>query len=231
MFFKKNNSKECDTFSGNIEDFAILLKGASLDKLGSHNKRFNKCFIVSDYNDELEFIGTFLEGKEIVHFTNRSKQSSLSKENYIKYKIRNIQTGQVFRWNHYRLIETYFHYKSMAIKLNVLPLPEILLKSHLSMPQEYHLKFPNTGILSIIYALKIIQPKVLWVFGLDFYAKPYMVNQTQGTSLSLEQQSDKLDRLNLPEFVIELIKNHPKTKVMMASYYDGWPTLNNMTLV
>ena len=231
MFFKKNNTKECHTFSENIGDFAILLKGASLDKLSSYYKCFNKCFIVSDYNDELECIGSFLEGKDIVHFTNRSKQSTLSKENYIKYKIRNIQTGQVFRWNHFRLIETYFHYKSMGIGLNVLPLPEIMLRYNLIMPQEYHLKFPNTGILSIIYALEIIKPKVLWVFGLDFYSKPYMINQTQGTSLSLAGQSDKLERLNLPEFVIESIKDHPETKVMMASYYDSWPTLNNMTLV
>jgi hypothetical protein len=231
MFFKKNDTKECQNFPDDVENFAILLKGSSLDKIGSFYDRFNKCFIISDYDDELNSIGTFLEGKDITHFTNRSRQSTLSKDNYIKYKIKNIQTGQVFRWRHFRLIETFFYYKRLAIGLHVRPLPEIMLKYHLSMPEEYHMKFPNTGILSIMYALIIIRPKILWVFGLDFYSRPYMVSQTQGTPLSLEAQSDKLERLNLPKFVIELIKDHPETKVMMASYYDGWPKLNNMRLV
>jgi len=231
MFFKKNASEECENFRDDIEDFAVLLKGSSLDKLGPFSNHFNKCFIVSDYDDELNIIGSFLEGKDITHFTNRSRQSTLSKDNYMKYKIKNIQTGQVFRWSHFRLIETFFYYKSLAIGLKVRPLPEIMLKYHLSLPKEYHLKFPNTGILSIMYALIIIRPKILWIFGLDFYSRPYMVNQTQGTSLNLEAQSNKLERLDMPKFVIDLIKDHPETKVMMASYYDGWPKLNNIVMI
>lgn len=231
MFFNKNNVKPFENTKNHTEDFAILLKGSSLDKLSSYYDRFEKCFIVSDYDDELNLIGDFLQGKEISHFTNRSKQSSLSKENYLKYRIKTIQTGQVFRWKHIRLIETYFHYKRLAIGLEVLPLPEVLLKYHVELPPEYHLKFPNTGILSIIYALEIIRPRVLWVFGLDFYSTPYMTQQTQAPTLSVERQSDKIERLDLARFVSNAIEAHPKTSVMMASYYPGWPDLSNLTLV
>ena len=67
MFFKRNNKKERINVKDHTEDFAILLKGASLDKLSSHHDGFKKCFIVSDYDDELNLIGEFLQGKEITH--------------------------------------------------------------------------------------------------------------------------------------------------------------------
>ena len=228
MFFKKNTTDECAYFSKNVDNFAVLLKGSSLEKIPKYYKNFDKCFIVSDYNDELKFVDRFLKGKEVVHFTNRSKQSSLSKENYNKLNIRHIQTGQVFRLNHFRLIQTYFHYRKMMLNLKIHPLPEKMLRFQSAFGEEYRLKFPNTGILAIIYTLEIIRPKVLWVFGLDFYSKPYMVEQTQKTGLSLNQQQFKLDRLNLPTFVLNLFKNYPETKIMMASHYTKWPKIQNI---
>jgi len=231
MFFKKDTSDKCEYFPESVDNFAVLLKGSSLENISKYYKNFDKCFIVSDYDDELMNVDKFLKGKEIVHFTNRSKQSSLSKINYKKFNIKHIQTGQVFRMSHFRLFETYFHYKKMMIDLKVHALPEKLLKFHSDFGVEYELKFPNTGILSLIYALEIIRPKVLWVFGLDFYSQPYMVEQSQSTVLSLEQQQSKLNRLNLPGYVSDLFQKYPETKIMMASYYGNWPKIQNMTVI
>ena len=119
----------------------------------------------------------------------------------------------------------------MMLNLKIHPLPENLLRFHSSFGEEYSLKFPNTGILSIIYTLEIIRPKVLWVFGLDFYSKPYMVEQSQMTELSLNQQQSKLNRLNLPIYVSNLCKRYPKTKIMMASYFSKWPKTKNMKII
>ena len=231
MFFKKHTSDKCEYFPESIDNFAVLLKGSSLENIYKYYKNFDKCFIVSDYDDELMHVGKFLKGKDIAHFTNRSKQSSLSKINYKKLNIKHIQTGQVFRVNHFRLFEAYFHYKKMMVNLKVHALPETLLKFHGDFGVEYDLKFPNTGILALIYTLEIIKPKVLWVFGLDFYSQPYMVEQSQGTTLDLEQQQYKLDKLNLPTYVSGLFQKYPETKIMMASYYGKWPEIQNMELI
>ena len=65
MFFKKNKLDKCKHFPGNVDNFAVLLKGASLEKISRYHQNFSKCFIVSDYNDELKSIGHFLKQKEI----------------------------------------------------------------------------------------------------------------------------------------------------------------------
>ena len=227
MFFR-NKLKNDNSIQSGVDNLAVLLKGASLSMVEMYSEKFKDCFIVSDYNDELDYIGHHLLGKNIVHFTNRSKSASLSKVNYQKYNIKNIQTAQVFRLNHYRLMQTYLYYKRMAIGLKVHFLPESLLKFHIDFGPEYALKFPNTGIISLIYSLEIIRPKVLWVFGLDFYSTPYMVDQTLSTSLSLEQQAEKMARLDLPNYVSQLFRNYPDTKIMMASHYPDWPDIDNL---
>ena len=229
--FKRNYSERCDYVPHQVEDFAVLLKGTSLEKVADYHDRFNDCFIVSDYDDELKVIGKYLLGKNIHHFTNRSRQSALSRSNYKKYKINTVQTGQVFRFAHRRLMETYIYYKMLMIGSDVYYLPEKLLGYHKEFGEEYALKFPNTGILSLIYTLEMIKPKRLWVFGMDFYATPYMSEQTQGTTLSLDQQAGKMDRLDLQGHVFRLFESYPDTQIMMGSYYKGWSKINNMTLL
>ncbi|MDA8687786.1 hypothetical protein N9L98_01845 [bacterium] len=230
-FFSKNNSIKCDYVDSNIENFGVLLKGNSLKVIKSYNQEFDSCFIVSDFDDELSVIGNFLTNKTIIHFTNRSKQSSLSKSNYKKFKINKIQTGQVFRWKHFRLMETFFHYKKMFTGLEVYSLPEKMLKFNREFSTEYSLKFPNTGVLSLAYTLEMIKPKRLWVFGLDFYSVPYMQKQSQITNLSLNQQALKLDKLNIPNFVFNLFQSYPNTKIFVSSAYSKWPKINNVQMI
>lgn len=230
MFFR-NTSERCSYLENDPENFAILLKGQSLELITKYIDRFQSCLIVSDYDDELELIGKYLLDKEIIHFTNRSKQSSLSRKSYQKFNIKHIQTGQVFRAGHFRLIETFIHYKKMFLGLNVHSLPEVLLKYHDCFGEKYGLKFPNTGILSLIYTLEIIRPQNLWIFGLDFYSSNYMTTQTQATSLTLEQQAEKIDRLGLQDFVFSLFEKFSETKINVASYYKDWPKIANITLL
>ena len=230
--FLSNQLDICDYFPAGINDFGLLLKGASLEKLADYNTEFNHCFIVSDFDDELTQIGGLIAGKEITHFTNRSIQARLSKDNYLKYKIRNIQLGQVFRANHFRLMQTFLCYKAMRIGLKIYSLPERLLDYHVQFGDEYALKFPNTGMLSFLYALKMIKPKRLWVFGMDFYSSPYMVDQkTQPLTIGLQQQMDKLERLNLHGWAVNIIESSPDTEVQMCSYYDGWPKIKRFRLL
>ena len=230
--FWYNQLDQCDYFQSRIGDFGLLLKGSSLERLRDYNTEFNHCFIVSDYDDELDKIGHLIADKDTAHFTNRSIQAKLSKANYLKYNILNVQLGQVFRPNHYRLIQTYLYYKAIRIGLQVHSLPEKLLEFHSQVGTEYALKFPNTGMLSLLYTLKMIQPKRLWVFGMDFYASPYMVEQKgQPLTVSLQQQAGKMERLNLHDWAVSLIESSPGTEVKMCSYYDGWPEMKRLSLL
>ena len=229
--YPKNSIDSCDYIPIRPKNFAVLLKGASLENLPDYISEFHHCFIVSDYNDELKIVGEDLLGKNITHFTNRSKQASLSKDNYLKYGISNIQLGQVFRYDHVRLMESKLHYALMAANLKTHYLPEKLLSYHRGLGEEYRFKFPNTGIISLIYALEMIRPVNLWVFGLDFYSAPYMTKQTQGTPLTLDQQAGKMGRLDLMDYVYQLFSSFPETNINMVSYYKNWPKISNMSSV
>ena len=216
------------------ENFGLLLKGASLDKLPKYYKNFDECMIVSDYDDELEIFGEFLLYKKITHFTNRSFNSSLTRKNYKKYGIKDVQLGQVLRWNHYLLIKTFISYQLMFADLTVTFLPEELREFNKPFGEEYALKFPNTGILSIIYVLNIIKPKNLWIFGLDFYARKYAVEQIKNPvdeNSPLEQREKKIERLELVKFTSELLNKSEETNINLVTYYKDWPNSKNLRVL
>ncbi len=218
-------------FPSDIDSFAILLKGSSLSNISKYHQEFENCFIVSDYDDELAEIGKYIEGKQISHFVNRLINSSLSKANYIKYGIKNIQIGYPFLLDRH-LLRAYVNYKMMVAGLRVHLLPrKLLLLLNKNFPKEYKYKFPNTGILSIIYSLEIIRPKKLWIFGLDLYSAPYMTKQTQPAKISIEGQHDKIERLNMSTFLLEIFLRYPNTKIMMFSHYPKWGSIENLTVM
>lgn len=214
--------------NGEVSDFGILLKGKSLELLSKYSHEFESCFIVSDFDDELYSVRDLIQGKQIIHFTNRSRQAQLSRNSYKRLNIKDIQAGQVFRWNHFRLIQAALYRLVLSPRVKFNFLPENLLSLNDELPHEYQYKFPNTGILSILFALTIIQPKNLWVFGLDFYESPYMTTQTQGTNLSVQDQNKKIERLNLKEFLFENVRRNNRTIVHLASYAKEIPQISNL---
>tara|TARA_B100000674_G_C37927504_1_gene956300 strand:+ start:23 stop:700 length:678 start_codon:yes stop_codon:yes gene_type:complete len=217
----------------NIENFAILLKGKSLEFFPQYKHNFNDCFVVSDYDDELKIIGKHLLGKNIIHFRNRGHESCLTKENYYKFKIKYVQLGQVFRYNHFPLIRSYLYYLFFVRGVNVKFLPEQLRIFNDYFGEEYRLKFPNTGILSIIFALEIFKPKNLWIFGLDFYESDYFTKQIKNPIAHhpLEKRNEKMTRLNLENYVEKIFKEYKNTNIKMCSYYSKWSTLDNMEIL
>ena len=214
------------------ENFGLLLKGGSLDQLHKYNDKFDQCMIVSDWDDELKVLGNYLLGKEITHFASRSMSSCLTKENYIKYNIKNIQLGQVFRWDHFVLMRSYLHYASMFLDLNVYFLPEKLRKYNDRFGDEYKLKFPNTGVLSIIYTLDILKPKNLWLFGLDFYTTDYYVEQIKSPDpRPSSEKYAKIARLGLVDHICELFSEHSETKIFLGTYYKNLPKMDNVEFI
>ena len=216
--------KGCDTFG-------VLLKGRSLELLPKYHLNFDKCFIVSDFDDELRTMRDYVKGKQIIHFTNRSRQAQLNAANYRDLNITHIQTGQVFRFNHFRLIYARMYRLFQNPFVRFCFLPEHLLDLNKDFPPEYALKYPNTGILAAIFAILEIRPKNLWVFGLDFYESDYMESQTQDPGLPRTAQNDKIVRLGLKDHFMSIVERNQDTNVFMGTDCSDIPDLPNLTRV
>ena len=174
-----------------------------------------------------------MENKNIIHFRNRERVSTLTKENYLKYNIKHVQLGQVFRWNHFELFRSYIHYQLMNIGINANFLPEVMRKFNDDFDVQYRLKFPNTGILSILFALEVIKPKNLWIFGLDFYAVDYFTKQLKNPNdhNPIYKRNDKMNRLSLDVYIKDMFKIYDKTTIHMTSYYTKWPVSDNFNIL
>ena len=227
IFFNKPNT--LNTFKPNIENFGVILKGKSIDKLSWVAKEFSNCFIVNNFDKEIELIGEYLLGKNIVHFSNRSfRTAPLTLENYNKFGISEIQlyTSNIF-WDK-RLLYAVYLYQSMGLRTVFLP-KYLLHFSRIMFGQEYEKKFPLTGLSAIIYALEIIKPKNLWIIGLDFYQSDYLVRRNWNTPI--EVMRNKIARTAPHSAVNKWIKQYSNVNFTIVTYFDGLIPQKNLKIL
>jgi hypothetical protein len=211
-------------FNKKIESFGVLLKGCSLSEISKYKHNFNDCFIVNDFKEEIKHIGNDLIGKNVVHFVNRSHYAPLKSEQYRGLKLKKVQFYQVFNFLDIGHLVSWLRYKILLKQMYWLP--SKLLAFNKSFGSEFKNKFPNTGILSVVYALEIIQPKELWIFGMDFYKANYLFRRKYHKSL--EPQISKYDKLNIVDFTKELFASYPKTKIYLVTSYAEFPPVENV---
>ena len=79
-------------FPKDLENFGVVLKGASLSKLSKISDNFDHCFIVNNIDKnvdpnktEYNLVAPNIEGKEIAHFVNRLPTTPLLKKHYLKH--------------------------------------------------------------------------------------------------------------------------------------------------
>ena len=122
------------------------------------------------------------------------------------------------------LLKAWLRYK--LLNRNIHWLPDALLKFNEPFGPEFKAKFPNTGVLAVIYALEIIRPKQLWVFGMDFYQSEYYSRREYHESLT--PQKDKYERLGMIEYTAKLFSNYPEVDVKLVTSYDKFPDVENV---
>lgn len=213
-------------------NFAVLCKGKSLERLHLIADKFDDCFIVNHWENELKEFGHLLKGKRIVQFVNRRGTIRMSKSVYDEYGITQIQynlpefisrsvgknksvqflepqkTAEVDKKTSKRLRE----YGEFGLNLHYLP-PHILAWNEFFDPfveykGEYTYKHPNTGVQACIYAADVVEPKNLYVIGLDFYYSDYWKRRTE--SISLTKQQAKMERCHMVDhfrLVVEYYKD------------------------
>ncbi|RLC61194.1 MAG: hypothetical protein DRI01_08880 [Chloroflexi bacterium] len=214
-------------FPENIENFAVILKGKSIEKISQVYRNYNDCFIVNNFDKEIELLERYLVAKNTVHFVNRLMTAPLTPENYQKLGITDIQLSKVSDKGDKALKKAIKHYTSLGLKTHFLP--ERLLRFTSDFGAEYAIKYPNTGILAVIYALDIIRPKNLWIVGLDFYQADYLARRPHQNPIEL--QREKMNRLGMDKVFINIVNRYPEVNVNMVTYYQGLPELKNLNIL
>ena len=186
-------------FEKNLENFAVILKGASVQRLPNVSQNFDNCFMVNNFdrnidndNSEWSIVAPELKGKKIVHFVNRLETAPLLPEHYKELNIEHVQFTKSELDE--RLVYMKGYYEKCGLKCHLLP--EELIDYNMFFKDKYYRKpgdsdytkkHPNTGVIAKIYAAHILKPKNLWIVGLDFYQNDYLFRRPWQTPLELQQ--------------------------------------------
>lgn len=214
-------------FPENIENFAVILKGKSIEKIGKVYHNYNDCFIVNNFDKEIELLEEYLAGKNTVHFVNRLMTAPLTPLNYKKMGITDVQFPKVSDRGDKVLKRAIKHYESLGLKTHFLP--GSLLRFTSDFGPEYAIKYPNTGILAVIYALDIIRPINLWIVGLDFYQADYLARRPHQNPIELQRA--KMERIDMVNVFVNILRRYPAVNVNMVTYYEGLPELKNLNIL
>jgi len=227
-FFFVRSQEECLYFDRGYRNFGVMLKGKSLEQLPKYSNEFKHCFLVNNFDKEIQLIGNSLIGKKCVPFVNRKDTAYLYPENYKKLKVTDVQLPKVSDFADSRLRESRLHYESLGLKTHFLP-KKLLEFNKLNFGREYSKKYPNTGIMAIIYALEMLGPETLWIAGLDFYQSDYLARRAHQNPLVVQQA--KMERTNLVKVTSNIFRRYPNTQINMISYYKGFPDVPNVTIL
>lgn len=203
-----------------MKNFGILLRGKSLENINLILNNFNNCMIVNNFKIELSKFSKYFKEKNIIHFVNSMKSASLTQDQYKEFNINKIQFS--FTKKHRndlhslkRINSIINYYKELNLDFNYSPnnLYEQIFNIH------------NTGVSSILYVSEILQPKNIWIIGLDFYQNDYMIKKNQS------HQQKKSNDIDLVGSFLKIINNHQNINYNLISYYKNFPKLKNLNLI
>tara|TARA_B100000212_G_scaffold263098_1_gene202785 strand:- start:8607 stop:9254 length:648 start_codon:yes stop_codon:yes gene_type:complete len=213
-------------FNQQIDDFGVVLKGESLARISEIVNNFNHCFIVNNNNLEYKKFGEFLKNKDIVHFVNRSKTAPLKRKYYRELQIKNIQFNKAEIDE--EIVKVKLIYESYGLNCHLLPEELLEYNNYFQGKGNYERKYPNTGVLSIIYAAHIIKPKRIWIIGLDFYQSDYLFRRRWNNPL--KGQREKMERLDILGQFIELVKLNQDIQFNMITKAN-LPKVDNLNIL
>ena len=220
-------------FPDNLENFGVILKGSSIVRLNEISDRFENCFIVNNIdknknnkNSEYSLVAPLIKNKKIVHFVNRLKTAPLFRKHYEELGIKDIQFSKALL--DAELTKMKRTYDSFGLTCHRLPESLLSHNDYFSGKGDYETKHPNTGVLSIIYATKIIKPKNLWIIGLDFYEADYLYRRPW--HWELENQRNKMKRLDIPGQFAKLVEENPQISFNVISNAN-LPSIKNLNIL
>ena len=215
-------------FPSNLNSLGILCRGSSLMDLPKIEKYFDKCFIVNNFEREAYHFKEILKKKEIIHFVNRSSYTVLKKKTYKFFNINSIQMAAPFNLFDKNLMISFLIYKFFSLNVSTMP-KYILHKFDYTGNKAYKNKFPNTGILSILYAAEILKVKNLYIIGLDFFTNDYFFKNE--FSKGVASNYKKFVDLKIFEYFLEFINKNADTKFFLKTNYKFKVKPDNLILI
>lgn len=213
-------------FNAGIENFGVILKGKSVEKIGMVYENYADCFLVNNFDKEMALLEKYMVNKNVVHFVNRLLTAPLAPENYRKLRIKDIQLTKTSAVGDVDFKRAILHYRFLGLKTHYLP--ERLLQYNQAFSSEYANKYPNTGVLAIIYALDIVRPKHLWIVGLDLYQHDYLFRRSHQSPL--HKQREKMKRIDMINVFRNVAQRFSSTKIHLVTYYDGFQESENLVI-
>ncbi len=224
-------------FKSSSKNLGILCRGKSLELLSKFEDKFDKCFIVNDFKEEIDKFENIIKKKEIIHFVSRVSKVSLKMRQYKRFNIKSIQMSVAFDFSDYQFMKCYLKYKLFNLNINYTPLSflnKLYLKSFskfkgLKDHPNYKSKFPNTGLLSIFYAAEYLDVKNIFICGLDFYTTDYVFRSKRASPLEIQHQ--KFLDLDLINFFLNFIKEKKNINFYMLTNYKFSQKPDNLILL
>lgn len=209
------------------DSVAILCKGKSLEKIQEHHNKFNNCLIVNNFQLELLKFSRLLKNKNIVHFTNKMNKQIMPNSFYKEFNINDILLMKPWIINDFQL--NFIFLKHLFNGRRVKFCKKSLLQKYY-INKNFKNKFPNTGIMAIIYAIEVLKPKTIYIFGLDFYEQDYLYRRKNAVS-SLDDQRRKIVNLDLTKFCNSLFEKNSCICFKIATYSTEIKKLNNVKIL
>lgn len=196
-------------------DVGILLRGKSLEKLPQIADKFDDCYIVNTFDQEIDMFEKHIKDKNIIHFVNSMTDVILPAEQYKKFNIDKIHFS--FTKNMYtRKINIVDMYRKRGIKeINFLDDKYEKITRGIS----------NTGVCCIFYVSEFIKPKRIWVVGLEFYHENYLIKK------NLPHQLKKHKKIDMVGSFVNIVKKYPHIEYNLITYYEKLPELANLNIL
>jgi len=215
-------------FSANLKNFGIICKGKSILGLPDIEKKFDACFIINQFEKELYHFEDIFKKKKIIHFVNRIRTAAMNKKTYKYFEINKIQMAVPFNLFDKKLMVSYLKYKYIGLEVKMMS-KSILHKFHYTGKDAYKNKFPNTGILSILFASEILKVKNIYIIGLDFYTDDYLYKTK--TSNPVEITHQRFLNLKITDFFLDYIEKKKNTNFFLRTNYQFTHKPKNLILI
>lgn len=214
-----------------MDRVAVLGRGESLKAYRDYAHLFKRIYIVNNFREDIENIKTAFRGKEIIHVASRKGPNYLTKQQYKTYNVVRVQSN-AFKT---RLIENaHLFYKKPVT------MPEFMndrgyapigwsailvnkVGAKILSPNKRC--WPTTGLLAIDLALMENKLKEIYLFGFDFYEKPYLTGLVKKQDpAKVEMMKQHLSTLKVEFKDTKFIENPPIDE-------SRWHTVKTMEYV
>lgn len=212
-------------FPENLENFGIIFKGKSIEKIPKVYKKYNDCILVNNFDKEYKLLKKYIVRKNSVQMVN-ALGTAICKPHKI-YRAMGITDILLSRPAHDRKTPALMR-RYRKIGLNPNPYPKESMRFTMQFGNT-DIKYWNTGIAAIIYVLDWVKPKHIWLVGLDFYQSDYLCRRPHQAPFEL--QNRRSTGYGIKESFIKIIvKQNPNTQFHIVTY-QKFPEIANLEVI